>query len=557
MNTLNLLYLGGTLEDPDVFFGVQGERTDEQKARVQQFRQEWGNVRGAAAVNGLVNGTYTADQLSQNWGAENLASVIRAETFEVGEFNEGDNFGAYLQSEFDNVSSFINPSGEGVRGTLGTIDTALNQGSGGPKGAERGVTVTAGDLASSSYMTAVRSAAETAGIDIYVDGPAGGQYELNVGQYDDVPLGSYHTVREADSPLEMIFEAVLKAVVVNVLTAGLGADLASLGEALSSSGATCYDGEHAATGANVAYETTEWARNVGDILTGIGQTLEAGGAISAGTGAAASGGIPPYVMTLIKNTASNEGVISDVIEVVDVINTAASAVESEEVPEDIIVDDVAADLEAEQAAAAEEAYRLEQQEAARVAAEQEAARIAEAEAERQRVAEEEAEATRLAEEKAEAARVAAEAEAERQRVAAEEAEAARVAAEEAAEEARLAEEAEAERQRVAAEEAEARRVAAAEAEANRVAAEEAAEEARLAEEAEAARVAAEEAEARRVAEAEAEAKRVAEAKAAAEEAARVAAEEAEAARVAAEEAEAAKAAAEAEAQRVAEAESSG
>ena len=324
---------------PKAFFGVQGERTDEQKERVQQFRQEWGNVRGAAAVNGLIDGTYTADQLSQNWGAENLASVIRAETFEVGEFNEGDNFGAYLQSEFDNVSSFINPSGEGVRGTLGTIDTALNQGSGGPKGAERGVTVTAGDLASSSYMNAVRSAAETAGIDIYVDGPAGGQYELNVGQYDDVPLGSYHTVREADSPLEMIFEAVLKAVVVNVLTAGLGADLASLGEALSSSGELATMASMS-SGANVAYETTEWARNVGDILTGIGQTLEAGGAISAGTGAAASGGIPPYVMTIIKNTASNEGVISDVIEVVDVINTAASAVESEAVPEDIITEEV-------------------------------------------------------------------------------------------------------------------------------------------------------------------------------------------------------------------------
>jgi len=79
---------------PNVFFGVQGERTDEQKARVKQFRQEWGNVRGAAAVNGLIDGTYTANQLSENWGAANLASVIRAESFEVGEFNEGDDFGS-------------------------------------------------------------------------------------------------------------------------------------------------------------------------------------------------------------------------------------------------------------------------------------------------------------------------------------------------------------------------------------------------------------------------------------------------------------------------------
>lgn len=264
---------------PDVFFGVQGERTDEQKGRVQQFRQEWGNVRGAAAVNGLIDGTYTANQLSENWGAENLASVIRAESFEVGEFNEGDDFGSYLQSQFDNVSSFINPSGEGLRGTLGTIDTALAQGSGGPKGAERGVTVTAGDLASSSYMTAVRSAAETAGIDIYVDGPAGGQYELNVGQYDDVPLGSYHTVREADSPLEMLFETVLKEFVIGVLTAGIATDLQALGAHLSSSGAVA-TAEAATAGSEVVYETKQWASDLGSILTGIGEGLEAGGVIT-------------------------------------------------------------------------------------------------------------------------------------------------------------------------------------------------------------------------------------------------------------------------------------
>jgi hypothetical protein len=333
--------------DPKAFFGVQGERTDEQKERVQQFRQEWGNVRGAAAVNGLIDGTYTADQLSQNWGAENLASVIRAETFEVGEFNEGDNFGSYLQSEFDNVSSFINPSGEGVRGTLGTIDTALNQGSGGPKGAERGVTVTAGDLASSSYMTAIRSAAETAGIDIYVDGPAGGQYELNVGQYDDVPLGSYHTVREADSPLEMIFEAVLKAVVVNVLTAGLGADLASLGEALSSSGATA-TAASAASGANVAYETTEWARNVGDILTGIGQTLEAGGAISSGAGSAASGGLPPYIMNFISGTddsISAVKLLTTIDDTIDYYNEAKNV--SETPPPEAVIQEEVVSLDAD------------------------------------------------------------------------------------------------------------------------------------------------------------------------------------------------------------------
>jgi hypothetical protein len=252
--------------DPKAFFGVQGERTDEQKDRVQQFRQEWGNVRGAAAVNGLVDGTYTADQLSQNWGAENLASVIKAETFEVGEFNEGDDFGAFLESQFTNVAQFTNPSGEGIRGTLGTISAAPLQTPGSNTGKDRGVQLTAARLAQEDYMQAIRAAAETADVPLYVDGPAHGSYELNLGQYDDVPLGAYHTVREPDSPLEVIFEAVLKWFVTQTITSGLGTDLAAFGKSLAA------------------------AEESGDFVKGVGEALETIGTVMNGTASSTGGG---------------------------------------------------------------------------------------------------------------------------------------------------------------------------------------------------------------------------------------------------------------------------
>jgi len=252
--------------DPKAFFGVQGERTNEQKDRVQQFRQEWGNVRGAAAVNGLIDGTYTADQLSQNWGAENLASVIKAETFEVGEFNEGDDFGAFLESQFTNVAQFTNPSGEGIRGTLGTISAAPLQTPGSNTGKDRGVQLTAARLAQEDYMQAIRAAAETADVPLYVDGPAHGSYELNLGQYDDVPLGAYHTVREPDSPLEVIFEAVLKWFVTQTVTAGLGTDLAEFGESLAA------------------------AEESGDFVKGVGEALETIGTVMNGTASSTGGG---------------------------------------------------------------------------------------------------------------------------------------------------------------------------------------------------------------------------------------------------------------------------
>ena len=95
------------VEDPAAYFGVKGERTEEQQARARQFREEWGNVRGGAVLNGLIDGTYTADQVNQYWGAENFSSQIKASDYSTGEFSGNpDDFGAYLQAEWDAVSGF-------------------------------------------------------------------------------------------------------------------------------------------------------------------------------------------------------------------------------------------------------------------------------------------------------------------------------------------------------------------------------------------------------------------------------------------------------------------
>ena len=82
---------------PEVYFGVKGERSDWQKEQVKKFKEEWGNVRGAAVLNGLIEGTYTPEQVNQYWGAENFASQIKASEYSTGEFSGNpDDFGAYL-----------------------------------------------------------------------------------------------------------------------------------------------------------------------------------------------------------------------------------------------------------------------------------------------------------------------------------------------------------------------------------------------------------------------------------------------------------------------------
>ena len=196
---------------PEVYFGVQGQRTDAQKDLVKRFRQEWsggagtGARGGANAINAFIEGRVTADQLSSNWGSENLQAIIKASEYSTGEFSGNpDDFAAYLQTEWDALSEFTGSTATGPSGSLGSLSGTPLQISG-DKGR-----LSADDLAQGSFWDSIRAAAEQSGVPLDVRGPANSQYELNVGQYDDVPLGSYHTVREPDSIAQILFEAVIK-----------------------------------------------------------------------------------------------------------------------------------------------------------------------------------------------------------------------------------------------------------------------------------------------------------------------------------------------------------
>ena len=208
---------------PEVYFGIKGERTDEQKDLARRFRQEWGNVRGGAVLNGLVDGTYTADQVTDYWGTENFNSLIKAEGYQIEEFTgTADEFGSYLASQWDNISEFLGGTATGPDGTLGSISEDPMQGMGGPKGAERGVSVTADRITQQEYVNAIRAAAEQAGVSIDVDGPQNSQFTLNYGQFDDVALGEYKLTREPSADIGDFLEAGIKAVLSAVVTGGIG-----------------------------------------------------------------------------------------------------------------------------------------------------------------------------------------------------------------------------------------------------------------------------------------------------------------------------------------------
>ena len=218
---------------PEVYFGIKGERTDEQKDLVRRFRQEWGNVRGGAVLNGLVDGTYTADQVTDYWGTENFNSLIKAEGYQIEEFTgSADEFGAYLASQWDNISEFLGGTATGPDGTLGSISADPMQGMGGPKGAERGVSVTADRITQQEYVNAIRAAAEQAGIPIGVSSPDGAQYELNYGQFDDVALGEYKQTEEPYTALDIagqLFSQAIKVVLQAGIGSAIGSALAALG----------------------------------------------------------------------------------------------------------------------------------------------------------------------------------------------------------------------------------------------------------------------------------------------------------------------------------------
>src|SRR6056300_1563079 len=172
---------------PEVYFGIKGERTDEQKELARRFRQEWsggtgvGARGGSNALNSYIEGSVSADLLNSNWGSENLQALIKAGEFSSEAFEEGGNFGEYLSSQWENVSQFMGDTATGPDGSLGSLSSAPSQIAG-----EKG-RLSADSYAQQAYLDNIRAAADQAGVPFYVDGPANSSYELNVGQYDDVP----------------------------------------------------------------------------------------------------------------------------------------------------------------------------------------------------------------------------------------------------------------------------------------------------------------------------------------------------------------------------------
>jgi len=213
------------VDNPAEFFGVKGERNAEQKARVARFRKEWGDVKGGAALNGWINGDYTATQLERYWGATNFNALVESTAYQgtIGSY-EGD-FGAYLQQEWDNLGSWLGDN-TARDGSLGSLSLSPTQGTGGPKGAERGVTISAADLAQQNYLNAMYAAAEQANVPITVDSPDGAVYQLNVGQFDDVGLGEYKQIKEPYDVLD-IGGQIMGAVIKGLLTAGVTGEIGS------------------------------------------------------------------------------------------------------------------------------------------------------------------------------------------------------------------------------------------------------------------------------------------------------------------------------------------
>ena len=225
---------------PEVYFGIKGERTDEQIELARRFRQEWGNVRGGDVLNGLVDGTYTADQVTNYWGAENFNSLIKAEGYQIEEFTgSADEFGAYLASQWNNVSDFLSSTTIGPDGTLGSLSTTPLQNLGGSRGNERGVRVTSDRLVQQEYVNAIKAAADQAGIPVSVLSPDGAQYELNYGQFDDVALGEYkQTVEPFDTidKIGRVVSSVLEAVLIAGVTGEITSALATLASGVQAAG---------------------------------------------------------------------------------------------------------------------------------------------------------------------------------------------------------------------------------------------------------------------------------------------------------------------------------
>jgi hypothetical protein len=216
--------------DPVAYFGIKGERTEEQKERVRRFRQEWGDPKGGAVLNGFINGEYTAQQVDRYFGSTNFNAMIESDAYQgtIGAY-EGD-FGAFLQREWDNLGSWMGDN-TSLDMELGVLTTAPTQGLGGPTGAERGATLNTSRLAQENYMQAIRAAAGQANVPLIVDSPDGAVYELNVGQFDDVGLGEYKQVKEPYDAIDIagqIMGEVIKAVLVAGVTGEIGSAISDV-----------------------------------------------------------------------------------------------------------------------------------------------------------------------------------------------------------------------------------------------------------------------------------------------------------------------------------------
>ena len=211
--------------DPAAYFGIKGERTEEQKDRVKEFREDWGDPKGGAVLNGFINGEYTAQQVDRYFGSTNFNAMIESDAYQgtIGAY-EGD-FGAFLQREWDNLGSWMGDN-TSLDMELGVLTTAPTQGLGGPTGAERGATLNTRRLAQENYMQAIRAAATEADVPLIVDSPDGAVYELNVGQFGDVGLGEYKQTKEPYDALDIAGQ-IAGAVIKSILTAGVAGGIGS------------------------------------------------------------------------------------------------------------------------------------------------------------------------------------------------------------------------------------------------------------------------------------------------------------------------------------------
>jgi hypothetical protein len=278
------------VEDPAAYFGIKGERTEEQQERARQFRNEFGGgSRAGALLNGYVSGEYSAKNIYL-YGTD-LNAIQSAQDAEFSAYEGGD-FGAYLQSNWSSLSSFMEGTATGPDGSLGSlVETPL-------QAAGEKTKFSADDFAMQDYLTAMRSAAEDANVPLDIKLSDDSEYELNIGQHADQPLGTYVQTKAPTSKLASALDRFVKSY---VLSLGLGA--------------------------------------LGDFLNSVGGST--------------SGGVLSFTSDAVEtiNAADQAGTIETLVELgTDLFKEYLAETQEETAapPEDVISEDVVSDLEAEQ-----------------------------------------------------------------------------------------------------------------------------------------------------------------------------------------------------------------